>query len=130
MARKVKFPLHMANGADVRTLEDLKANFDLTSVLEYYSTGKLLTWLRDRYCDQEAARVEEITPDMNLAKELCNIFGIDMKEEAEEVDMEFVERRKQKKTELLQLGATKELLDNIDSVALNQDDLIDCLDGD
>lgn len=129
MARKVKFPLHMANGADVRTLDDLIANFDLTSVLGYYSNGKLLTWLKDHYCDVEAAKVEAINPDGNLAKQICAAFGIEPDEETEDVDMDFVARRNEKKQELLALGATKEMIDKIDFVALNQDDLIDCLDS-
>ena len=128
MPRKVKFPLHMANGADVRTLEELKANFDLTSVLEYYANGKLLTWLRDRYCDAEVSKVEQINPDGNIAKQLCTVFGIETCEEAENVDMGFITRRVEKKKELLLQCATQELINKIDYVALNQDDLIDCLD--
>ncbi len=47
MARKIRFPLRMKNGAEVRTLEELRENFDLESVLGYYTDGKLQTWLAD-----------------------------------------------------------------------------------
>ncbi len=43
MARKVKFPLIMSNGSDVRTIDELKESFDLESVLGYYANGKLVT---------------------------------------------------------------------------------------
>ena len=33
MARKIRFPIKMKNGAEVRTLDELKENFDLESVL-------------------------------------------------------------------------------------------------
>ena len=49
MARKIRFPLKMKNGAEVRTLDELKENFDLESVLGYFADGKLSTWLADRY---------------------------------------------------------------------------------
>lgn len=88
---------------------------------------KLLKWLKDRYCDVEAEKVEAINTNDDIANQLYAIFGIEPDEDAEPVDMWFIERRMEKRAELLQLGATKELLDNIDHVALNQADLIDCL---
>lgn len=39
MARKIRFPLKMKNGAEVRTLDELKANFDLESILGYFTDG-------------------------------------------------------------------------------------------
>lgn len=45
--RKIpKFPLKMENGSDVRTIEDLKANADIRSVLNYYLNGRLLKWCK------------------------------------------------------------------------------------
>lgn len=38
----VKFPLKMQDGAMVKTLEDLQAHFDLTAVLSYYDSGRLV----------------------------------------------------------------------------------------
>ena len=45
MVRKVRFPLKMANAAQVRTLDQLRENFDLASVLGYYDNGRLMEWL-------------------------------------------------------------------------------------
>ena len=54
MARKIRFPLKMTNSTEVRTIEELRANFDLTAVLGYYADGKLVDWLRDRYFENES----------------------------------------------------------------------------
>ena len=43
MAKKIRFPLKLAEGAEARTLDELREHFDLQAVLEYYKNGKLLT---------------------------------------------------------------------------------------
>ena len=48
MAKKIKFALEMAEGIKVRTIEDLRAHFDMERVMMYFSDGKLLEWLEDR----------------------------------------------------------------------------------
>ena len=47
--KKIRFPLKLADGTQARSLEELKEHFDLASMLEHYSSGKLLIWLQDRY---------------------------------------------------------------------------------
>ena len=42
----IKFPLKMANGALVRTIEELRENFDIVSVLTYYKDGRLVKWFK------------------------------------------------------------------------------------
>ena len=44
MAKKIRFSLEMENGTKIRTLDELRENFSLTKVVEYfdnqnYSTG-------------------------------------------------------------------------------------------
>ena len=63
MARKIRFPLKMKNGAEVHTLDELKENFDLESVLVYFTDGKLATWLADRYYDEKAEAVSALSAD-------------------------------------------------------------------
>ena len=130
MARKIRFPLKMKNGAEVRTLDELKENFDLESVLGYFTDGKLATWLADRYYDIEAQKVSELDADSsNLKAQLCAVFGIEFAEEqADDIDIDVINRRNEKKNILSQLTDDAEVLNNIDSVALNQDDLLDCYD--
>ena len=57
MVIKIKYALTMADGAKVRTLEDLRDHFDWPHVLGYFLDGKLAEWLRDRYFDELKARI-------------------------------------------------------------------------
>lgn len=123
MAKKIRFPLQM-NGADVRTIEELRQNFDLESVLGYFANGKLVTWLKDRYYDDEAMAVEALSADdTDLNQKLMSILGISADTEIEEIDMEVIQRRNEKLMLLRQITDDKEIIDNVDSVAFNQDDL-------
>lgn len=130
MARKIRFPLKMKNGAEVRTLDELKENFDLESVLGYFADGKLATWLEDRYYDVETQKVSELDANSSdLKSQLCAILGVKYAEAQEDdVDIDVINRRNEKKHILSQLIDDAEVLNNIDSVALNQDDLLDCYD--
>ena len=44
--RIVKFPLKMKNGAQVRSLEELRANADVESIMQYYFSGQLSRWCK------------------------------------------------------------------------------------
>jgi len=44
--RMVRFPLKMKNGAQVRSLEELRANADVESIMQYYFSGQLSRWCR------------------------------------------------------------------------------------
>jgi len=131
MARKIRFPLKMKNGAEVRTLDELKENFDLESVLGYFTDGKLQTWLADRYYDEKAEAVAALSADMpELNAKLCEILEVEYQAEADETDLELIQRRNEKIRILSAVTADKEILDNIDFVAMNQDELFDILDED
>ena len=80
----------MKNGAEVRTLDELKENFDLESVLGYFTDGKLQTWLEDRYYDIEAKKVSELDANSSdLKAQLCAVFGIKFAEEqADNIDID------------------------------------------
>ena len=58
MAKKIRFPLDLADGTQARSLKDLKDHFDLESVLCHYKSGKLLRWLRDHNAGMEADSIE------------------------------------------------------------------------
>ena len=78
MARKIRFPLKMKNGVEVRTLDELKENFDLESVLGYFIDGKLATWLADRYYDEKAEAVSALSAEMpDLNAKLCEILEVE-----------------------------------------------------
>ena len=66
MAKKIRFPLKLADDAQVRTLDELREHFDLEAIVGYYKSGKLLTWLEDRYLEGEAESIralDDAAPD-------------------------------------------------------------------
>ena len=96
MAKKIRFPLQM-NGTDVRTIEELRENFDLSSVLGYLTNGKLVTWLEDRYYDNEAMAVRALSTDeADLNQKLMSILGVSNDVKTEEIDLEAIQRRNEK----------------------------------
>lgn len=47
MVRRIpKFPLKMANGANVRSLEELRKNADMKTIISNFQSGKLALWCR------------------------------------------------------------------------------------
>ena len=123
MVRKEKFALIMADGAEVRNIDDLKAHFDIGSVVRDFSNGKLLTWLEDRYYDDEAEEIKNISPDdYNLDQKLCEIFGVETPEE--------VKRRAERLERLKNYTNDEKILAKSDKVAFDQEDLADLLDAD
>lgn len=93
MAKTVKFPLEMDNGAEVRSMEELREHFSLVHVLRYVESGKLSKWLRARYEDEIADKIDSLDPDdQELAKKVSEIFGVPYDEKAEEELDEAVER--------------------------------------
>ena len=129
MARIIRFPLKMKNGAEIRTLDELKENFDLESVLGYFTDGKLATWLADRYYDEKAAAVSALSADMpDLNAKLCEILEVEYKAEVDITNIDKIQRNNEKYKILCTITSDREILDNTDIVAMNQDDLYDILD--
>lgn len=129
MARKIRFPLKMKNGAEVRTLDELKENFDLESVLGYFTDGKLATWLADRYYDEKAEAISALSADMpDLNAKLCEILEVEYQSDDDVADLEYIQRRNEKLRILSSFTDNKEILNNIDIVAMSQDELFDILD--
>lgn len=128
MARKVKFPLKMADGAEVRNIDELKEHFDIESVVGYFTDGRLLNWLKARYYDDEAEKVEQLmTNDPQLHKKLCEIFEVDSEEE---VDPEEIAWRQERLNRLKQYTDDRNIWERVDQVAFDQEDLGDLLDED
>lgn len=129
MAKKIRFPLKLKDGAEVRTLDELKENFDLESILGYFTDGKLVTWLADRYYDDKAEAVSALSADMpDLNAKLCEILEVEYQAEEDETDMELIARRREKLRILSSITDDGEILDNVDIVAMDQDELFDILD--
>lgn len=127
MGKKIRFPLKLAEGAEVRTLEELREHFDLQAILEYYKNGQLLTWLEDRYLEGEAAAIQaldESAPDFQ--RRLCEVFQVEYK--GNDVDLEAIERRQERLKRLRSITDDAEYIQNIDQVAFDQEELADLLD--
>lgn len=133
MAKKVKFPLDMGkdnegNDILVREIGELKEHYNAEKVTEYFLNGKLLTWLKDRYYDEEAEQVEKLSEQTNLhnpAAKLGEIFGVKVEEM---VDVKELETRREKLEKLRAITSDDEILENVDSVAFSQEELGDLLD--
>lgn len=121
----VKFPLKMADGTMVRTLEDLREHFDLTTVLSYYDNGRLVKWLENGYYDEEAGKVAALdVASADFAKELCAILGVDFSEsEAGQVDLDGIAKRNERLEHLKQFTADDAILAAVDRVAFSQEEL-------
>jgi hypothetical protein len=128
MAKKIRFPLEMEQGVEVRSMEELRDNFSLARVLVYVSNGKLITWLRDRYADDIANEIEALSvDDKELPKKVCEIFHVEYNELIA-MDLEKAEERNRKLSILKEYTNEQQFLDAIDSVAFSQDEVYDLLD--
>ena len=102
MAKTIKFNL-ICDGNSVRTLEDLRNNFSIEDVLEYYKNGLLLRWLKVRGFDEEYEKVKGINEydDISIVKKLINIFDMEMDENEIEESI-YIFRYKYKREELVE----------------------------
>ena len=83
MAKKIKFNL-IVDGVRCRNIEDIKNNFNVLDLIEYLKNGKLLRWAQVRNLDELSIQIENINinskDDLEIAKQLCEIFEIDCDE--------------------------------------------------
>ena len=77
MSTTLKFNL-MVDGQKVRTLEELRENFNLEDVLEHFYSGKLQKWLSSRDYQYELEQVKDIVSydKIDVSSELLDIFDI------------------------------------------------------
>ena len=129
MAKKIKFPLEMRDGVQARNIDELREFFDIEKALEYLIDGKLLTWLQDRYYMQEAESISKLdTYSTDVKERLCEILGVEMEVEAQDIDVEEIERRKEKLLKLKKYTDDEDIWNKVDYVAFDQEELADLLD--
>lgn len=78
MVKKIRFDLKLS-GRNVGTLEELRENFELERIFQYYNDGKLEKWLKSRNYNEEARKVAAIDTTYatdNIKSLLCEIFGV------------------------------------------------------
>jgi hypothetical protein len=74
MAKAIKFNLILDKNP-VRSLDDLRDNFNIEDLLGAYRNGSLKRWLESRELTQEIAELDKISgDDINAARELSRIF--------------------------------------------------------
>lgn len=125
--KKIKFPLEMKDGVMVRTIEELRENFDAERLVEHYESGKLEIWLENRYYKEELQKILALDPKAkDFLLLLCDCLGIRAQEE--EIP-DFLKRRVEKFNHLKGLTEDKLLLGRVDDIAITQEDFIDLLDS-
>ncbi len=120
---KVKFPLEMAECVYVRTLEELKQNFDVKKVMSYFLDGRLKTWLEDRYYDDEAEKIGRLNSnDEDVVRKLCEVFEQDFSPE-NDINIGQIQIENERIETLKQYTDDEEIIKNVNSVAFNQEEL-------
>ena len=78
MSTSFKFNL-LVDGQKVRSLEELRKNFNLDDVLEYFFSGKLQKWLASRDYKHELDQVKDIASSnkLDVNSKLLDIFKIE-----------------------------------------------------
>lgn len=122
MVRKIKFPLEMKDGVKVRTLEELRENFDLEKIIEYFLDGRLQVWLKDRRYTREVNLISELKyiDEEDLIESLCQCFYI---REKENFNIDKIKKRINREKKLLTYTDDSTWKEKIDSIALNQEEL-------
>ena len=78
MSTAFKFNL-LVDGQKVRTLEELRKNFNLEDILAYFYSGKLQNWLSSRDYKHELDQVKDIASSnkLDVSSKLLDIFKIE-----------------------------------------------------
>lgn len=143
MAKTIKFNL-ICDGKAVRNLEDLRNNFVIEDILEYYKNGLLTRWLTVRGYNEELEKVKGIKAvgDSSSIRELIKIFNISTDSAEIEKDiyiLEYLNEKKRKQDMYRKTAAenseivkdyfngytrrVKEILDHSDDMTLIKDRL-------
>ena len=75
----VRLPL-LINKQRIKTLEELRENFNLIELIKRYKGGQLRAWLNCWDFSSEQEQLEALSPDLpeqELQEALCRIFGVE-----------------------------------------------------
>lgn len=123
---KIRFPLKLKDDAEVRSLQELRENFDLEKIIQYLIDETLERWLDVWMLVDEAEKVRVLDKgDKDIGRKLCEIFGVEPPEE--EVDAEDIAWRTERENRLRQYTDNKEILAKVDYVAFDSGELYDIL---
>lgn len=122
MPKKVKFPLEMKNGVKVRSLEEMRCNFDAEDLVRHYISGKLQTWLGDRCYYSELEKINNIRSKENLVNILCDILGIDSLQISTVIDYDEIAEKTNKIQKLKMYTDNPNVIGNVNNVAFCQEE--------
>ncbi|MBS5399681.1 MAG: hypothetical protein KHY08_11350 [Lachnospiraceae bacterium] len=124
MAKRIKFPLIMKNGAEVRDIDGLRERFDMESVAEYFFNGKLEKWLENNYYDDLLEKIQELDKDEpDLGSKIAYALGV--KWNGNDSDIQRLLKQAELK-EQLKPYVSEEELDRMEYIADTQEEL-ECL---
>ena len=114
MAKTIKFNLRI-DGKAIRSLEDLRENFVIDDLVEFYDQGLLQKWLSVRGYNEHARKIQSFkrTDDEKLIAEMINIFEIPMEKrkfEEELLSLKYKKDRQRILEETSQLMETRTAL--------------------
>lgn len=84
--RYIKFALLLKDGAEVRTMSELKEHFDVYEILESFTSRKLNKWLRHRYHEDKAEKMEYLLKQYKdnaikdiyaIVEKICEILEVE-----------------------------------------------------
>ena len=136
LSKKIKFALLLKDGKEVRTLVELRENFDIDEIMDNFTDGKLEEWLKDHEYTLQLECINNLrkcyddgssTPQI-VAKQLCKTFDVSVDEEKiQSLDINRIQDISRKKDDIKARTGDKQALNHIHQVARNQDDLDDFL---
>lgn len=106
--KQIRFPLEMKDGKKVNSLDELRENFSISKLQEYFLDGRLTVWLRHRSLDVLAEGITNIPKEADDSLEqICRILEISISDEV----MEEIERYKDKAEETEDVDEENETLE-------------------
>lgn len=123
MKRKIKFPLIMNKETSVRTIDELRNNFNIEEVIEYFLNGKLEIWLRDRNYNSQLEKILKL--DINKKSfniDLCVALDVDSKDYIH-VNAKEIEEKNKRLKEIKKHTDKKSIIDKVDEIIFTQEEL-------
>lgn len=114
----------MKDSVMVRTLEELRANFDAEKLIGHWLSGKLQIWLIDRHYEDRLAKVNGVNAsNETVLVELCKALDIDIEKTENQVEVDKIAKQQEKLKIIRQCTDDKNIIENVDDVAMDQTEL-------
>lgn len=123
MDRKVKYALQLGTGVNVRTIKELRDNFDFFEVYGYFVDKKLNEWLEDRHHTDILKKIESLkSTDEDFSKKFCEALEVPW-DPSYVVNFREQEAYEAKEDKVKQITSDEEALSHIKDLAYDQKEL-------